>query len=306
MQLSIEAGTIKHPIAYEKYVDESFAQRRAARRRSRSEPIDASARGLLLLSLLAAARRRGAARPATPRRFKAGVFDPPRAAPDFSLRGSDGARAHARPLSRQGRDAGLRLHVTARTSARRRSRRWPRRASKLGAEAEDVQVVYVTVDPERDDAARMREYLALRSDLRRRHRHAGAARGGAQELRRHRRRSKATGSSYAVDHSSSIYLIDRDGQAARADALRARRRTTTCTTSRILLASERVDAPRASDAVAALVVARAARRRACSRWAALAPIDVRRRARSSSRSRRAPGRGAWPATRSRSCRTRSA
>ena len=32
MQLSIEAGTLKHPVAYEKYVDESFAQGRAARR----------------------------------------------------------------------------------------------------------------------------------------------------------------------------------------------------------------------------------------------------------------------------------
>jgi NitT/TauT family transport system substrate-binding protein len=26
MQLSIQAGTIKHPIAYEKYVDEQFAR----------------------------------------------------------------------------------------------------------------------------------------------------------------------------------------------------------------------------------------------------------------------------------------
>ena len=32
MQLSIEAGTIKHPIAYEKYVDESFARGGAAPR----------------------------------------------------------------------------------------------------------------------------------------------------------------------------------------------------------------------------------------------------------------------------------
>ena len=31
MQLSIEAGTIKHPIPYEKYMDESFARRRASR-----------------------------------------------------------------------------------------------------------------------------------------------------------------------------------------------------------------------------------------------------------------------------------
>jgi len=30
MQLSVDAGTIKHPIAYETYVDESFARRASA------------------------------------------------------------------------------------------------------------------------------------------------------------------------------------------------------------------------------------------------------------------------------------
>ncbi len=30
MQLSIEAGTIQHPIAYEKYMDETFARRAKA------------------------------------------------------------------------------------------------------------------------------------------------------------------------------------------------------------------------------------------------------------------------------------
>jgi NitT/TauT family transport system substrate-binding protein len=30
MQLSVQAGTIKHPIAYDTYVDESFAQRASA------------------------------------------------------------------------------------------------------------------------------------------------------------------------------------------------------------------------------------------------------------------------------------
>ncbi len=43
--------------------------------------------------------------------------------------------------------------------------------SKLGAAAADVQVVYVTVDPERDDVARMHQFLALFDhELRRRHR----------------------------------------------------------------------------------------------------------------------------------------
>ncbi len=30
MQLSVEAGTIKHPIAYETYVDETFARKASA------------------------------------------------------------------------------------------------------------------------------------------------------------------------------------------------------------------------------------------------------------------------------------
>ncbi len=34
MQLSVEAGTLKHPVPYENYVDESFAQGGASRRRS--------------------------------------------------------------------------------------------------------------------------------------------------------------------------------------------------------------------------------------------------------------------------------
>ena len=32
---------------------------------------------------------------------------------------------------------------------------------KLGADGNELQVVYVTVDPERDDAERMRTYLAV-------------------------------------------------------------------------------------------------------------------------------------------------
>ena len=55
---------------------------------------------------------------------------------------------------------------------------------KLGDAAANVQVVYVTVDPERDDAARMKKYLAsFRSDLRRWRRYARGDRRGAEELR---------------------------------------------------------------------------------------------------------------------------
>jgi hypothetical protein len=51
--------------------------------------------------------------------------------------------------------------------------------------ADAVQVVFVTVDPERDDAARLKAYLAPSTELRRRDRHARRARGDARGLRRH-------------------------------------------------------------------------------------------------------------------------
>ena len=74
-----------------------------------------------------------------------------------------------------------------------------------------MQVVYVTVDPERDDAARMREYLAaFDPDLRRRHRHAEALAAVRKEYgitaEKHGTRRRL-----AIAHSSFIYLIDRDG-----------------------------------------------------------------------------------------------
>src|SRR5262245_41494506 len=113
-----------------------------ARRRSRSEYA-----ALLALLLLAAAAASAAGAP----QLKAGVFDPPRAAPDFTLIGSDGA-----PLSMsrfRGKVVVLEFGFTScpdvcpKTLAALASVR-----KKLGAQAADVQVVYVTVDPEHDDA----------------------------------------------------------------------------------------------------------------------------------------------------------
>ena len=75
----------------------------------------------------------------------------------------------------------------------------------------------MTVDPERDDAARLKAYLAAFDPS-----FVGAtgtpdaAGGGAQELRRRRPKQVRCDGGYVMDHSSSIYLIDRDRQAARA------------------------------------------------------------------------------------------
>jgi protein SCO1/2 len=143
--------------------------------------------------------------------LKAGVFLPPRQAPEFQLRGSDGADL---TLARyRGKVVLLAFGfthctdvcpITLATLAQARQ--------ALGAAAGGVQVVYVTVDPERDDAARMKSYLAGynagfiggtgRADaLAAVHASYGVA---ARKL--------AMPNGYAVDHSSSVYLIDRQGK----------------------------------------------------------------------------------------------
>ncbi len=172
-----------------------------ARRRSRSE------RGALLALLLFAAVAASAA-DAPP--LKAGVFDPPRAAPDFTLIGSDGA-----PLSMsrfRGKVVVLEFGFTScpdvcpKTLAALASAR-----KQLGDRAGDVQVVYVTVDPERDDAERLRTHLAKFDPT-----FVGGT-GTAEQLEAVRKeygiaaeRVKTSGGE-GWSHSSFTYLIDRAG-----------------------------------------------------------------------------------------------
>jgi protein SCO1/2 len=140
----------------------------------------------------------------------AGVFTPARAAPDFSLRGSDGATlqlSHYRGkvvLLAFGYSSCHEVcPVTLALLAQARAR--------LGVTAPDVQVVYVTVDPERDDAARMHQFLALfdRSFI--------GATGQPAELALVRKAygiaatRHATAEGYVIAHSSFVYLIDRQG-----------------------------------------------------------------------------------------------
>jgi protein SCO1/2 len=142
--------------------------------------------------------------------LKAGVFSPPRAAPAFTLRGSDGAELQ---LSRfRGKVVILGFGfsscpdvcpTTLATLAQARR--------ELGAEAEQVQVVYITVDPERDDAERLRTYLLAFDPT-----FVGGT-GTAEQLAAVRKeygiaasRTKL-GARYAFDHSSFTYLVDRQG-----------------------------------------------------------------------------------------------
>ena len=141
----------------------------------------------------------------------AGVFSPPRQAPDFSLSGSNDSDLKLR--SYRGKVVVLAFGftscpdvcpITLATLAQARK--------KLGAEGNELQVVYITVDPERDDAERMRTYLASFDPT-----FIGGT-GTAERLAAVRKEyginatRQALGTSYLYAHSSFTYLIDREGK----------------------------------------------------------------------------------------------
>ena len=162
---------------------------------------------LLLSSVVTTAATSARAEPV----LKAGVFDPPRPAPEFSLPGSDGAEV---ALARYRGKVVLMAFgytscaavcpITLATLAEARKR--------LGPVADAVQVIFVTVDPERDNAARMKDFLAAFDSS-----FIGAT-GKPDALAAVRQDygvtaiRHGTGDDYVMDHSSSIYLIDRSGK----------------------------------------------------------------------------------------------
>ena len=160
----------------------------------------------LLLALVWVASAASAADDA---KLRAGVFEPAREAPDFSLRGSDAAELR---LSRyRGKLVILAFGfsscsdvcpVTLAVLAEARK--------KLGAEARDLQVLYITVDPERDDAKRLRDYLAAFDPT-----FIGGT-GEPEQLAAVRDSygvfAKAREGEGGFSHSSYIYLIDREGK----------------------------------------------------------------------------------------------
>lgn len=148
---------------------------------------------------------------AEPLSMKAGAFDPPHAAPAFALQGSDGSEV---TLARyRGKVVLLTFGftycaavcpTTLSTLAQARD--------QLGEAGREIQVVFVTVDPERDDAAHMRQYLEAFDPS-----FIGAT-GDAAALAAVREDYGVTavregaGPNYAMAHTSSIFLIDRAGK----------------------------------------------------------------------------------------------
>jgi protein SCO1/2 len=143
--------------------------------------------------------------------LKAGVFDPPRQAPEFSLQGSNGQELKL--SQHRGKVVVLGFGFTScadvcptTLGTLAQTRR------NLGAAAADVQIIYVTVDPERDVAERMRKYLGSFDPT-----FLGGTGTPAQLSAVHKDYGvsavkKSFGADYSYAHSSFTYLIDRSGR----------------------------------------------------------------------------------------------
>jgi protein SCO1 len=144
--------------------------------------------------------------------LRAGMFDPPRQAPELALKGSNGELL--RLSQYRGKVIVLGFGFTScpkvcptTLSVLAHARK------KLGPQAAGMQVVYVTVDPERDTPERMRHYLkAFDTSF------VGGT-GSAEQLAAIRKEygisaeKKYFGKgSYNIAHSSYTYLIDRQGR----------------------------------------------------------------------------------------------
>jgi protein SCO1/2 len=142
----------------------------------------------------------------------AGLFDPPRLAPDFSLHAAGGGRLE---LGRyRGKVVLLAFGYTHCTGVCPITLALLAQARReLGAGAADVQVLYVTVDPERDDVEHMRQFVTRFDPS-----FIGGT-GTPAELAAVRRNygisvsDKMPGEAgYTLVHSSYVYLIDKHGR----------------------------------------------------------------------------------------------
>lgn len=143
--------------------------------------------------------------------LKSGVFEPPRTAPEFALQGSHGKTFKLSETRGKVVILGFGFshcpEICPTTLAN-----LSRVMKNLGDDAKDVQVVYITVDPERDTVARLHEYMAIFNSS-----FIGLT-GGEDELAAIRReygilieREVHKNGNYDVHHSSYLYLIDRQG-----------------------------------------------------------------------------------------------
>jgi len=173
--------------------------------------LDISVRSLAAFLVLLAIVLGGAA--AQGAELRSGVFKPARMAPEISLKGSDGAELK---LARyRGKIVALGFGYTSCPDVCPTTlSNLAQARAKLGAAGKDLQVVYITVDPERDSLQRLKAYMGQFDPT-----FIGAT-GTPEQLAATRKaygievkRQNVEGnkSEYWVHHSSFIYLIDRAG-----------------------------------------------------------------------------------------------
>jgi protein SCO1/2 len=143
--------------------------------------------------------------------FKAGVFDPPRQAPDFALQGTNGQELRLSHF--RGKVVLLAFgYSSCQSVCPITLNTFAQTLRQMGAAAANVQVVYVTVDPGRDTPAHLKTFLDNFSQA-----FVGGT-GTEQQLQQVRKDYGVSatkipdGNSYMYDHSSFIYLIDRAGR----------------------------------------------------------------------------------------------
>lgn len=164
-----------------------------------------------LLVLLAGAVLLLERQPARAEALMAGEYDPPRPAPEFTLAGSHGSdvtlaehRGKVVLLTFGFTYCAAVCPTTLATLAQARG--------LLGDKADAVQVIFVTVDPHRDDAAQMSPYLAAFDPSFIGATGEPAALAEVREAYGVTAVKEGTGPGYAMAHTSSIFLIDGAGR----------------------------------------------------------------------------------------------
>ena len=171
--------------------------------------------GALVLPLLALGTRFAFRQPPPAEQgLRSGTFDPPREAPAFNLDGSNGGKLS---LGDQlGKVVIVEFGYTyCQEVCPITLAHLTEAYKKLGSAASGVQLIYVTVDPARDSPERLREHLAAFNPG-----FLGAT-GSPDELQAVQKAygvvakqvvSPNPALGYAVDHSSSLFLVDRQGK----------------------------------------------------------------------------------------------
>ena len=86
-------------------------------------------------------------------------------------------------------------------------------AKALGPDAEKLQVLFVTVDPERDTPERLRPYVpSFHPDFVGLHGDAAATAQAAKEFKIFYQKQPQPGGDYSMDHSAGTYILDPHGR----------------------------------------------------------------------------------------------